>query len=110
MIEYNQKKLSAEFKAKSIFILTKILNYQIVEIEDVLYKCSSIREASANVCPSLSLNECVALNNILISEEFKMSLDNNLFLPINSLLQSKIQNSHSYDLKFSNNYQYIIYS
>jgi hypothetical protein len=110
MIEYNQKKLSAEFKAKSIFILTKILNYQIVEIEGVLYKCSSVREPSQNVCPSLQLNEAAPINNILLSEEFKMILDNSFSLPVNSLLQSKIQSSHSYDMKFSSHHQYVIFS
>ena len=110
MIEFHQKKLTAEFKAKAIFVLTQILHYQIVEIEDILYKCSSVREASANVCPSLQLNEAIPLNNILISEEFKMMLDNNMLLPVNCLLQSKINSSHSYDIRLSNNYKYIIYS
>jgi hypothetical protein len=107
--KYAQTKLTEEQIAQARFFLVTNLGFELILVDDILYKTDSVEEPHPGVIPSLSI-EGSELNNWILKNQFKFEILPGGFIKESDRLISEIGKLPSITVKYSHHYDYKIYT
>ena len=108
MINYLQQALTDEELAKAIYFLNELMGYELIFINNILYKSLAVEEPHAGVIPSLRV-EGAPLNNWIKKNYFQLALISPGIVKDSGTLSSEIGKLKDTEISYSNHYDYIRY-